>query len=74
MIPIGVGGAFTVPAIAALIRDSLPGQLAGMASGVLLHRDGRPDRVTGRGAAHVARTGINQLATASCRQHGRRWT
>jgi MFS transporter, DHA2 family, methylenomycin A resistance protein len=35
MIPVGVGGAFTVPAIAALILDSVPGQLAGTASGVL---------------------------------------
>lgn len=35
MILVGVGGAFTVPAIASLIFDSLPGQLAGTGSGVL---------------------------------------
>ena len=35
MIPVGAGGAFTVPAIAALILESLPSHLAGVASGVL---------------------------------------
>jgi MFS transporter, DHA2 family, methylenomycin A resistance protein len=35
MILVGVGGAFTVPPIASLILDSVPGQLAGTASGVL---------------------------------------
>jgi MFS transporter, DHA2 family, methylenomycin A resistance protein len=35
MILVGVGGAFTVPAIASLILDSAPGELAGTASGVL---------------------------------------
>jgi DHA2 family methylenomycin A resistance protein-like MFS transporter len=35
MILVGVGGAFTVPAIASLIFDSLPAHLAGTGSGVL---------------------------------------
>ena len=35
MILVGVGGAFTVPPIASLILDSVPGQLGGTASGVL---------------------------------------
>jgi MFS transporter, DHA2 family, methylenomycin A resistance protein len=35
MIFVGVGGAFTVPPIASLILDSVPGSLAGTASGVL---------------------------------------
>jgi DHA2 family methylenomycin A resistance protein-like MFS transporter len=35
MILVGVGGAFTVPAIASLILESSPGELAGTASGVL---------------------------------------
>jgi MFS transporter, DHA2 family, methylenomycin A resistance protein len=35
MIPVGVGGAFTVPPIASLILDAAPGQLGGTASGVL---------------------------------------
>lgn len=35
MILVGVGGAFTVPPIAALILDTAPGEVAGTASGVL---------------------------------------
>jgi MFS transporter, DHA2 family, methylenomycin A resistance protein len=35
MIPVGVGGAFTVPPIASLILDAAPGHLGGTASGVL---------------------------------------
>jgi MFS transporter, DHA2 family, methylenomycin A resistance protein len=35
MVLVGVGGAFTVPPIASLILDSVPGQLGGTASGVL---------------------------------------
>ena len=35
MILVGVGGAFTVPPIASLILDTVPGQLGGTASGVL---------------------------------------
>ena len=35
MIPIGVGGSFTVPAVTAMIMDQIPGALAGTASGVL---------------------------------------
>jgi DHA2 family methylenomycin A resistance protein-like MFS transporter len=35
MILVGIGGAFTVPAIASLILESAPGELAGTASGVL---------------------------------------
>ncbi len=35
MIPVGVGGAFTVPPIASLILDAAPGPLGGTASGVL---------------------------------------
>jgi MFS transporter, DHA2 family, methylenomycin A resistance protein len=35
MIPVGVGGAFTVPPVASLILDAAPGQLGGTASGVL---------------------------------------
>jgi MFS transporter, DHA2 family, methylenomycin A resistance protein len=35
MILVGVGGAFTVPPIASLFLDSVPGQLGGTASGVL---------------------------------------
>jgi MFS transporter, DHA2 family, methylenomycin A resistance protein len=35
MILVGVGGAFTVPPIASLILDSVPGQIGGTASGVL---------------------------------------
>lgn len=35
MILVGVGGAFTVPPIASLILDSVPGQIGGTASGIL---------------------------------------
>lgn len=35
IILVGVGGAFTVPPIASLILDSMPGQLGGTAGGVL---------------------------------------
>jgi len=35
MVPIGVGGSFTVPAVTAMIMDQIPGALAGTASGVL---------------------------------------
>jgi MFS transporter, DHA2 family, methylenomycin A resistance protein len=35
MVLVGVGGAFTVPPVASLILDSVPGQLGGTASGVL---------------------------------------
>ena len=35
MIPVGVGGSFTVPPVTSLIIDSAPSQLAGTASGVL---------------------------------------
>lgn len=35
MVPVGVGGSFTVPPITALIMDNVPDSLAGTASGVL---------------------------------------
>ncbi len=35
MIPVGVGGSFTVPPITALLMDSVPADRAGTASGVL---------------------------------------
>ncbi len=35
MVPVGVGGSFTVPPIAALVMDNVPAHLAGTASGVL---------------------------------------
>lgn len=35
MVPIGVGGSFTVPAVTAMIMDQISGALAGTASGVL---------------------------------------
>jgi len=35
MIPVGVGGSFTVPPITSLLIDSVPEQQAGTASGVL---------------------------------------
>ncbi|MGW7681536.1 MFS transporter [Kribbella sp. NPDC054772] len=35
MVPVGVGGALTVPAIASLVLDHAPSELAGTASGVL---------------------------------------
>jgi DHA2 family methylenomycin A resistance protein-like MFS transporter len=35
MVPVGVGGSFTVPPLTALVIDSIPGERAGTASGVL---------------------------------------
>lgn len=35
MVPVGVGGSFTVPPLTAMIMDHVPGSLAGTASGVL---------------------------------------
>ncbi len=35
MVPVGVGGSFTVPPIIALVMDNVPAQRAGTASGVV---------------------------------------
>jgi MFS transporter, DHA2 family, methylenomycin A resistance protein len=35
MVPVGVGGSFTVPPIIALVMDNVPGEKAGTASGVI---------------------------------------
>ena len=35
MVPVGVGGSFTVPPLTSLLLDSLPAERAGTASGVL---------------------------------------
>ena len=35
MVPVGVGGSFTVPPIIALVMDHVPGERAGTASGVV---------------------------------------
>jgi len=35
MVPVGVGGSFTVPPIVALVMDNVPAERAGTASGVI---------------------------------------
>jgi DHA2 family methylenomycin A resistance protein-like MFS transporter len=35
MVPVGVGGSFTVPPLTALVMNSIPAERAGVASGVL---------------------------------------